>query len=305
MQLVQNDQSPYVDDGTPSQPETKRYRIWFWQESVTYREDEAENEMQLLCWLFGNFWTHDEVDTHCVMRVDNLGPVKDNMPINRLSKTRYLATVRELYAAWRNWLHKPETDENKSPSPEGAPGQSELQRYRLWYWFCETHYLYCEAENVMQAGEFFVKSCGEDEDGVSTYELQYIEELGPEPDLETQEEQYMSIMRKRQAEGVPKDKWSAALITLTHPPQKNRKYGPEDLGWHTPRFGVGAGESAESQDAEGVADSMAKVMAEAEESLPIRPEPTPTVPSSTEPILTKKDFFAALQEQKPRMKQQA
>jgi hypothetical protein len=130
-----------------------------------------------------------------------------------------------------------------------------LKRYRVWYWFSETHYIYCEAEDVTQAGEFFVKWCGEDENGVSTYEFQYIEELGPEPDLETQDEQYMRILRRLQAEGVPEDKWSASLPSLVQPTQQNRTFGPEDLGWHTTRFGVGAGERVGSQGAEGVADS--------------------------------------------------
>ena len=239
MQLVQNDQSPHVDDGTTGQPGTKRYRIWYWEQSVTCREDEATDEAQLLLWLFGYIWKHDEMDAHCVMRIDNLGLAKDELPINTLSKAEYYATVRELYTVWQSSLHKPETDEDKSLSPEETPGQSEVKRYRIWYWFCETHYIYCEAENVMQAGEYFVKWCGEDENGVSTYEFHYIEELGPERDLETWEEQFMSVLKKLQAEGVPKDKWDAALPTLTYPTQKNRKFGPEDLGWHTTRFGVG------------------------------------------------------------------
>jgi hypothetical protein len=302
MQRVETTSAPY---GMAGQPQKKRYRIWFWRESVTFREDEAENEEQLLRWLYGDLWKYDQMDGHDVMRIDNVGLVRDDLPIeNRPSRAEYFATVRELYTAWRNRLHKPETDENKSPSPDETSGQSELKRYRVWYWFSETHYVYCEAENVMRAGEFFVKWCGEDENGVSTYELQYIEELRPAPDLVTQDEQYMGILRKLQAEGVPEDKWSAALPTLIQPTQENRKFGPEDLGWHTTQFGVGAGERAGLQDVEGVAGRMAEITAEAKEFVPIWTEPRPTMPSSTEPRLTEKEFFAAIQEQKARLKQQ-
>ncbi len=306
MQSVENTQSPYVDDGNSGQPDVKCYRIWFREQSVEFREDEAENKEQLLGWLYGCLWKHDQMDGHFVVRIDDLGLARNDVPIeDRPPRAEYSATVRELYTGWRNRRHKPETDEDKSPSPEEPPGQSEIKRYRVWYWFMETHYIYCEAENVMQAGEFFVKWCGEDENCESTYDFQYIEELGPEPDLETQDEQYMSILEKLQAEGVPRDKWSAALPTLTHPTHKNRTFGPEDLGWHTTRFGVGAGERAASENTEVVVDSMAKIEAEAGDSAFIRTEPRPSVPSSTKPILTEKDFFAALQEQKASAKQQA
>ena len=95
MQVVQNNQSPHVDDGEPSQPGTKRYRIWFWRESVAFREDEAENKEQLFDWLYGCLWKHDQMDGHFVVRIDDLGLARNDVPIeDRPSRAEYFATVR-------------------------------------------------------------------------------------------------------------------------------------------------------------------------------------------------------------------
>jgi len=230
-QSVCKNQSPHLDDGTTGQPEVKRYTISLWCEGCAAVLCEAENEERAKSWFFQFFQRYNQqTSPRLVLRIDDLGVVKDDQPVQELSEAEFHATARELKAAR---LTRPEQGQlarqqpiveqhetlNESSTPKGTPSPPEIRCYRIWYWSAESDILACEAENENKAAEWFRQWCQANDDETTTHSLDTIEELDVEAAKEHEKMAARAIESKPMGR-EPGEDYFAALRRLKEAKQQ-------------------------------------------------------------------------------------
>ena len=102
-QSVQGNQQACHADGTPGQPDVKRYRIMFWCDGYGADMCESKDQYEAEDWFFDCYQRYDQNDTHRIVRIDNLGVPKDDQPMEKLPDAEFLAqgkVVKEAHLAW-------------------------------------------------------------------------------------------------------------------------------------------------------------------------------------------------------------
>src|SRR5208282_3087779 len=216
----------HSEDGAPGQPEKKCFRIWFWCERFDAVVCDAENDKEAERWFFDLFQRHNQhALSRLVVRIDDLGVVNDDQPVQELSEAEFLATAREVKAVHCAREKKGQLDQrdsntgqretlNESPTPNGTPGISEIRCYRIWYRSWDLDDLECEAGNENKAAKWFHQWCQRNDDEITTHALEGIVEV----DVEAMKDRQAMLTRDKESKSG--DDFFAALARLKKSQEK-------------------------------------------------------------------------------------